>query len=183
MTSQTPLSCDLATSHHKAHQGVKKSQLPIVIQVRPSHTQRSNSPERSLQNQRSLKSPDQPNKVLQYRKRMTSPPVRSAEEALQILGKPPKSRRESRHQRTPQPPAATTNHCHSSPNQNRQRRNDSTTTLTTSPPVRSAAEALQILENHRNKTQAIPIHIFPNRIGTANVSSFNHGIETSEFAQ
>ena len=79
------------------------------------------------------------------------PPVRSAEEALQILD----NHRNQSGEVTPkiaQPPA---------PPQTiviqvkpKPKTKEDSTTSKTSPPVRSAEEALQILKNHRNKTQA-----------------------------
>jgi len=76
------------------------------------------------------------------------PPVRSAEEALQIL----ENHRNQSGQVTPKPPA---------PQENiviqvkpKPTTEEDSTTSKASPPVRSAEEALRILQNHRNKTKA-----------------------------
>ena len=91
------------------------------------------------------------------------PPVRSAQEALQIL----ENHRNQSGQvtpKTPQPPAPPqTIVIQVKPEPTTEER--STTTTKTSPPVRSAAEALQILENHRNKTQGTNSNT-PKRTGT-----------------
>jgi outer membrane protein OmpA-like peptidoglycan-associated protein len=98
----------------------------IVIQVRPNSSSQSKNEQQT--------------------------PVRSAEEALQIL-ESHRNQNEEVTPTTPQPPVA------SQPNVIQVQvkptpEKDSTTTPITSPRVRSAEEALQILQNHRNKTQS-----------------------------
>jgi outer membrane protein OmpA-like peptidoglycan-associated protein/tetratricopeptide (TPR) repeat protein len=78
------------------------------------------------------------------------PPVRSAEEALQILENHRNQNTEAI-PKTPQPQAPPqTIVIQVKPKATME---EDSTTLKASPPVRSAEEALQILENHRNKTQ------------------------------
>lgn len=99
------------------------------------------------------------------------PPVRSAQEALQIL----ENHRNQSGQgtpKTPQPPA---------PSQTivvevkpKPTTNESSTSSKTSPPVRSADEALQILQNHRNKTQAANSNLSKSKPA---ISSANTGIK------
>ena len=76
------------------------------------------------------------------------PPVRTAEEALQIL----ENHRNQSGQVTPKPPASQENIViQVKPNPATE---ENSTISKSSPPVRSAEEALQILQNHRNKTQS-----------------------------
>jgi outer membrane protein OmpA-like peptidoglycan-associated protein len=98
----------------------------IVIQVRPNSSPQSKNEQQT--------------------------PVRSAEEALQIL-ESHRNQNEEVTPTTPHPPVASQPiviEVQVKPTPEK----DSTTTPTTSPRVRSAEEALQILQNHRNKTQA-----------------------------
>lgn len=98
----------------------------IVIQVRPNSSPQNKNEQQS--------------------------PVRSAEEALQIL-ESHRNQNEEVTLTTPKPPVASQPiviQVQVEPTLEK----DSTTTPTTSPRVRSAEEALQILQNHRNKTQA-----------------------------
>jgi len=98
----------------------------IVIQVRPNPSPQSQSTQQ--------------------------PPVRSAEEALQILENHRNQSGEIT-PKTPQPPASSqTIVIKVKPKTTTEE--DSKTTPKISPPVRSAEEALQILQNHRNKTQS-----------------------------
>jgi outer membrane protein OmpA-like peptidoglycan-associated protein len=98
----------------------------IVIQVRPNPTPQSQNTQQ--------------------------PPVRSAEEALQILENH-RNQSEEIIPKTAQPPAPPqTIVIQVKPKYKTEE--DSKTVPKTSPPVRSAEEALQILQNHRNKTQA-----------------------------
>jgi N-acetylmuramoyl-L-alanine amidase len=97
------------------------------------------------------------------------PPVRSAEEALQILENH-RNQDAKAVPKSPQPPAPPqTIVIQVKPEPTTEERS---ITTKTSPPVRSAAEALQILENHRNKTQNPNT---PKRIGTQ--TSFNQGLK------
>ena len=97
------------------------------------------------------------------------PPVRSAKEALQILENH-RNQDAKAVPKTPQPPAPPqTIVIQFKPEPTTEERS---TTTKTSPPVRSAAEALQILENHRNKTQNPNT---PKRIGTQ--TSLNQGLK------
>ncbi len=98
----------------------------IVIQVRPNSSSQSKNEQQT--------------------------PVRSAEEALQIL-ESHRNQNEEVTPTTPQPPVASQPiviQVQVKPTPDK----DSTTTPITSPRVRSAEEALQILQNHRNKTQS-----------------------------
>ena len=98
----------------------------IVIQVRPNSSSQSKNEQQT--------------------------PVRSAEEALQIL-ESHRNQNEEVTPTTPQPPVASQPiviQVQVKPTPEK----DSTTTPITSPRVRSAEEALQILQNHRNKTQS-----------------------------
>ena len=98
----------------------------IVIQVRPNSSSQSKNEQQT--------------------------PVRSAEEALQIL-ESHRNQNEEVTPTTPQPPVASQPiviQVQVKPTTEK----DSTTTTITSPRVRSAEEALQILQNHRNKTQS-----------------------------
>ena len=98
------------------------------------------------------------------------PPVRSAEEALQILENH-RNQDAKAVPKSPQPPAPPqTIVIQVKPEPTTEE--PSTTTPNTSPPVRSAAEALQILENHRNKTQGTHSNT-PKRTGTK--TSLNQG--------
>ena len=99
-------------------------------------------------------------------------PVRSAEEALQIL----ENRRNQDVKavpKSPQPPASPqTIVIQIKPEPKTEER--SITTTKTSPPVRSAEEALQILKNHRNKTQETNSNT-PKRTGTK--TSLHQGLK------
>ena len=119
----------------------------IVIQVRPNPSSQTppNAPtETSIKAPESESSPQSQS--------TQQPPVRSAEEALQILENHRNQSGELT-PKTPQPPAPPkTIVIQVKPKPTTEE--DSKTTPKTSPPVRSAEEALQILQNHRNKTQS-----------------------------
>ena len=118
----------------------------IVIQVRPNSSSQSKNEQQT--------------------------PVRSAEEALQIL-ESHRNQNEEVTPTTPQPPVASQPiviQVQVKPTPEK----DSTTTPITSPRVRSAEEALQILQNHRNKTQAANSDL--SKSTPANVST-NTGIK------
>jgi len=94
---------------------------------------------------------DRPNPTPQSQNTQ-QPPVRSAEEALQILENHRNQSGELT-PKTPQPPASSqTIVIQVKPKPTTEE--DAKTTPKTFPPVRSAEEALQILQNHRNKTQS-----------------------------
>ncbi len=93
---------------------------------------------------------DRPNPTPQSQNTQ-QPPVRSAEEALQIL-ETHRNQSGELTPKTPQPPAPPqTIVIQVKPKPTTE---EDSTTLKASPPVRSAEEALQILQNHRNKTQS-----------------------------
>ncbi|MAH59809.1 MAG: hypothetical protein CMB95_03080, partial [Flavobacteriaceae bacterium] len=120
---------------------------PIVIQVRPN-----DSPQTPLNAslETEVKSPE--SEQVPQNQNDESLPVRSAEEALQIL-ESHRNQNEEVTPTTPQPPVASQPiviQVQVKPTPEK----DSTTTPITSPRVRSAEEALQILQNHRNKTQS-----------------------------
>ena len=145
VTSQTP-SVGTAPPSQSTPK-VQEEPAAIVIQVRPSD--RPQTPlNASLETE--FKSPE--SEQVPQNQNDESPPVRSAEEALQIL-ESHRNQNEGVTPTNPQPPAASQPiviEVQSEPTPEK----DSTTTPTTSPRVRSAEEALQILQNHRNKTQA-----------------------------
>ena len=118
----------------------------IVIQVRPNPTPQSppSAPsETAIKSTESELSPQSQN--------TQQPPVRSAEEALQILENHRNQSGELT-PKTPQPQASSqTIVIQVKPKPTTE---EDSTTLKASPPVRSAEEALRILQNHRNKTQA-----------------------------
>ena len=145
VTSQTP-SVGTAPPSQSTPK-VQEEPAAIVIQVRPN-----DSPQTPLNAslETEVKSPE--SEQVPQNQNDESPPVRSAEEALQIL-ESHRNQNEEVTPTTPQPPAASQPiviEVQSEPTPEK----DSTTTPTTSPRVRSAEEALQILQNHRNKTQA-----------------------------
>ena len=145
VTSQTP-SVGTAPPSQSTPK-VQEEPAAIVIQVRPS-----DSPQTPLNAslKTEVKSPE--SEQVPQNQNDESPPVRSAEEALQIL-ESHRNQNEGVTPTNPQPPAASQPiviQVQSEPTPEK----DSTTTPTTSPRVRSAEEALQILQNHRNKTQA-----------------------------
>ena len=145
VTSQTP-SVGTAPPSQSTPK-VQEEPAAIVIQVRPS-----DSPQTPLNAslETEVKSPE--SEQVPQNQNDESPPVRSAEEALQIL-ESHRNQNEGVTPTNPQPPAASQPiviEVQSKPTPEK----DSTTTPTTSPRVRSAEEALQILQNHRNKTQA-----------------------------
>jgi len=145
VTSQTP-SVGTAPPSQSTPK-VQEEPAAIVIQVRPS-----DSPQTPLNAslETEVKSPE--SEQVPQNQNDESPPVRSAEEALQIL-ESHRNQNEGVTPTNPQPPAASQPiviEVQSEPTPEK----DSTTTPTTSPRVRSAEEALQILQNHRNKTQA-----------------------------
>ncbi len=145
VTSQTP-SVGTAPPSQSTPK-VQEEPATIVIQVRPS-----DSPQTPLNAslETEVKSPE--SEQVPQNQNDESPPVRSAEEALQIL-ESHRNQNEGVTPTNPQPPAASQPiviEVQSEPTPEK----DSTTTPTTSPRVRSAEEALQILQNHRNKTQA-----------------------------
>jgi outer membrane protein OmpA-like peptidoglycan-associated protein/tetratricopeptide (TPR) repeat protein len=119
----------------------------IVIQVRPNPSSQTppNAPtETSIKAPESESSPQSQS--------TQQPPVRSAEEALQILENHRNQSGELT-PKTPQPPVSSqTIVIKVKPKTTTEE--DSKTTPKISPPVRSAEEALQILQNHRNKTQS-----------------------------
>ena len=144
VTSQTP-SVGTAPPSQSTPK-VQEEPATIVIQVRPS-----DSPQTPLNAslETEVKSPES-EQVPQNQN--DESPLRSAEEALQIL-ESHRNQNEGVTPTNPQPPAASQPiviEVQSEPTPEK----DSTTTPTTSPRVRSAEEALQILQNHRNKTQA-----------------------------
>ena len=117
----------------------------IVIQVRPNPTPQ---PPPSAPSETAIKSTEN---ELSPQSQNTQPPLRSAEEALQILENHRNQSGELT-PKTPQPPAPPqTIVIQVKPKPTTE---EDSTTLKASPPVRSAEEALRILQNHRNKTQA-----------------------------
>ena len=141
VTSASPVATPPPTQN--TPQGQEEA-AAIVVQVRPNPSSQTppNAPtETSIKATESESSPQSQS--------TQQPPVRSAEEALQIL----ENHRNQSGQVTPKPPASQENIViQIKPNPATEE--NSTTTPKTSPPVRSAEEALQILENHRNKTQS-----------------------------
>ena len=133
------------TSTQNTPQGQDEA-AAIVVQVRPNPTPQSppSAPsETAIKSTESELSPQSQN--------TQQPPVRSAEEALQIL----ENHRNQSGELTPkttQPQASSqTIVIQVKPKPTTE---EDSTTLKASPPVRSAEEALRILQNHRNKTQA-----------------------------
>ena len=146
VTSAPPVVISQPTQNTPQNQ---EDPAPIVIQVRPNPTSQPTSPSNATF-QREKKAPE--SESTQQSQNKQQPPVRSAEEALQILEN---HRNQSGELilKTSQPPApsqAIVIQVKPKPTTEE----DSKTTPKTSPPVRSAEEALQILQNHRNKTQA-----------------------------
>ena len=133
------------TSTQNTPQGQDEA-AAIVIQVRPNPTPQSppSAPsETAIKSTESELSPQSQN--------TQQPPVRSAEEALQILENHRNQSGELT-PKTPQPQASSqTIVIQVKPKPTTEK---DSTTLKASPPVRSAEEALRILQNHRNKTQA-----------------------------
>ena len=133
------------TSTQNTPQGQDEA-AAIVIQVRPNPTPQSppSAPsETAIKSTESELSPQSQN--------TQQPPVRSAEEALQILENHRNQSGELT-PKTPQPQASSqTIVIQVKPKPTTE---EDSTTLKASPPVRSAEEALRILQNHRNKTQA-----------------------------
>ena len=133
------------TSTQNTPQGQDEA-AAIVIQVRPNPTPQSppSAPsETAIKSTESELSPQSQN--------TQQPPVRSAEEALQILENHRNQSGELT-PKTPQPQASSqTIIIQVKPKPTTE---EDSTTLKASPPVRSAEEALRILQNHRNKTQA-----------------------------
>ena len=120
---------------------------PIVIQVTPQPNVQT-PPSAVSETKNPENGPTQQGLSTQTQQ----PPVRSAEEALQILENHRNQSGELT-PKTPQPPASSqTIVIQVKPKPTTEE--DSKTTPKTSPPVRSAEEALQILQNHRNKTQS-----------------------------
>ena len=125
----------------------KEEAAAIVVQVRPNPS--SQTPPNAL-TETSIKAPESESSP--QSQNTQQPPVRSAEEALQILENHRNQSGELT-PKTPQPPASSqTIVIQVKPKTTTEE--DSKTTPKTSPPVRSAEEALQILQNHRNKTQS-----------------------------
>jgi outer membrane protein OmpA-like peptidoglycan-associated protein/tetratricopeptide (TPR) repeat protein len=115
----------------------------IVIQVKPNPTPQ---PPPSTPSETAIKSTE--SELSPQSQNTQQPPLRSAEEALKIL----ENHRNQSGQVTPKPPA---------PQENiviqvkpKPTTEEDSTTSKASPPVRSAEEALRILQNHRNKTKA-----------------------------
>ncbi|MGB2370095.1 MAG: OmpA family protein, partial [Flavobacteriaceae bacterium] len=125
---------------------------PVVTSATPVVT--SPPTQNSPQNQEepaAIVTQDRPNPTPQSQNTQ-QPSVRSAEEALQILENHRNQSGELT-PKTPQPPASSqTIVIQVKPKPTAEE--DSKTTPKTFPPVRSAEEALQILQNHRNKTQS-----------------------------
>ena len=117
----------------------------IVIQVRPNPTPQ---PPPSAPSETAIKSTEY--ELSPQSQNTQQPPLRSAEEALQIL-ESHRNQNEEVTPTTPKPPVA------SQPIviqvKPKPTTEEDSTTLKASPPVRSAEEALRILQNHRNKTQ------------------------------
>jgi outer membrane protein OmpA-like peptidoglycan-associated protein/tetratricopeptide (TPR) repeat protein len=131
---------------------------PIVIQVTPQPNVQT--PPSAVSE---TKNPENGSTQQGQNTQTQQPPVRSAEEALQILENH-RNQGAKAVPKSPQPPAPPqTIVIQVRPEPTTEER--STTTTKTSPPVRSAVEALQILENHRNKTQGTNSNT-PKRTGT-----------------
>jgi hypothetical protein len=117
----------------------------IVIQVRPNPTPQ---PPPSAPSETAIKSTE--NELSPQSQNTQQPPLRSAEEALQILENHRNQSGELT-PKTPQPQASSqTIVIQVKPKPTTE---EDSTTSKASPPVRSAEEALRILQNHRNKTQ------------------------------
>ena len=129
----------------KTPQG-QEAAAAIVVQVRPnpsSQTPTNALTETSIKATESESSPQSQN--------TQQPPVRSAEEALQIL-KNHRNQNKEATLKTSQPQAhPQTIVIQFKPEPTTE---EDSSTSKASPPVRSAEEALQILQNHRNKTQS-----------------------------
>ena len=145
VTSQTP-SVGTAPPSQSTPK-VQEEPVAIVIQVRPNA-----SPQTPLNASSETEVKYSESEQLQQNQNDETPSVRSAEEALQIL-EIHRNQNEKVTPTTPQPPPSSQPiviQVKAEPNSEK----NSTVTPKTSPQVRSAEEALQILQNHRNKTQS-----------------------------
>ena len=145
VTSQTP-SVGTAPPSQSTPK-VQEEPVAIVIQVRPNASSQTPLNASSETEVKYFES-----EQLQQNQNDETPSVRSAEEALQIL-EIHRNQNEKVTPTTPQPPPSSQPiviQVKAEPNSEK----NSTVTPKTSPQVRSAEEALQILQNHRNKTQS-----------------------------